>query len=115
LNIFPCRRRWTLAKRCALYTLKALDLPLKNITQDPEGGLSFDFTAGRDVNDHFVSPLEHQYAVFTGHDCGHITINLAEADEVARSHTKLAMGEKYRTLLGHFHHELQCSIAGTWL
>ena len=109
LNIvehIPLWKKMEVAKRRALYTLKALDLPLKNITQDPEGGLSFDFTADRDVNDHFVSPLEHQDAVFTGHDCGHITINLAEADEVARSHTKLAMGEKYRTLLGHFRHEL---------
>ena len=27
-------------------------------------------------------------------------------DEVARSHSKHAMGEQYRTLLGHFRHEL---------
>jgi hypothetical protein len=50
--------------------------------------------------------LEDQEPVFTGHNCGHITINLAEANDVARSHTKLAMGERYRTLLGHFRHEL---------
>nr|WP_268820163.1 putative zinc-binding metallopeptidase [Paraglaciecola sp. G1-23] len=94
------------AKRRALYTLKALSLPLQNIRQNAEGGLSFDFTADRDVNDHFVSKLKGQDAVFTGHDCGHITINIAEADDVARSHTKQAMRESYRTLLGHFRHEL---------
>tara|TARA_R110001592_G_scaffold359813_1_gene667158 strand:- start:5691 stop:6860 length:1170 start_codon:yes stop_codon:yes gene_type:complete len=102
----PLWKKMEVAKRRALYTLKALSLPLRNISQDPEGGLSFDFTTDRDVNDHFVSKLIGQDTVFTGHDCGHITINLAEADDVARSQTKHAMGEHYRTLLGHFRHEL---------
>jgi hypothetical protein len=102
----PLWKKMEAAKRRALYTLQSLNLPLQNISQNPDSGLSFDFTTDRDVNDHFVSTLKNQEAVFTGHDSGHITINLAEADEVARSHTKLAMGEKYRTLLGHFRHEL---------
>jgi hypothetical protein len=94
------------AKRRALYTLKALGVPLDNLQQNAVTGLSFDFITDRTVNDHFATKLEGQESVFTGHDCGHITINLAEADDVARSHTKLAMGERYRTLLGHFRHEL---------
>lgn len=102
----PLWKKMEIAKRRALYTLKALSLPTRNILQDPEGGLSFDFTTDRDVKDHFVSKLSGYDPVFTGHDCGHITINLAEADEVARSHTKHAMREHYRTLLGHFRHEL---------
>jgi hypothetical protein len=102
----PLWKKMEVAKRRALYTLKAMKLPLETIVQNPESGLSFDFTTDRDVNDHFASTLKNQQAVFTGHDCGHITINLAEADDVARSHIKLAMGEKYRTLLGHFRHEL---------
>ena len=102
----PLWRKMEIAKRRALFTLKALSLPLQNITQDSDRGLSFDFTTDRDVNDHFVSKLSGHDAVFTGHNCGHITINLAEANEVARSQTKLAMGEQYRTLLGHFRHEL---------
>jgi hypothetical protein len=102
----PLWKKMEIAKRRALYTLKALSLPTRNIAQDPEGGLSFDFTTDRDVNDHFTSKLSGYDPVFTGHDCGHITINLAEADEVARSHTKHAMREHYRTLLGHFRHEL---------
>lgn len=102
----PLWKKMEMAKRRALYTLKSLSLPLRTISQDSENGLSFDFTTDRDVSDHFASKLLNQESIFTGHDCGHITINLAEADDVARSHTKLAMGEQYRTLLGHFRHEL---------
>ena len=102
----PLWKKMEVAKRRALYTLKALALPLRTIVQNPDGGLSFDFITDRDVKDHFVTPLQDHEPVFTGHDSGHITINLAEADEVARSHTKHAMGERYRTLLGHFRHEL---------
>lgn len=102
----PLWKKMEAAKRRALYTLKELNLPLRNLRQDPKAGLSFSFTTDRDVNDHFVSPLEDKEPVFTGHASGHITINLAEANDVARSHTKLAMGEHYRTLLGHFRHEL---------
>ena len=102
----PLWKKMEIAKRRAIYTLKALDLPLENIIQNPQSGLSFDFIADGDVNDNFLSKLEDQEVVFTGHDNGHITINIAEANEVARSSAKLAMGEKYRTLLGHFRHEL---------
>lgn len=102
----PLWKKMENAKRRAIYTLKALGLPLENILQNPENGLSFDFIADSNVNDNFSSKLEDQETVFTGHDNGHITINIAEANDVARSSTKLAMGEKYRTLLGHFRHEL---------
>ena len=102
----PLWKKMETAKRRALYTLNALPVPLKNTHQDPKSGLSFDFITDRNVKDHFVSKLAYQQAVFTGHACGHITINLAEADDVARSYTKMAMGEQYRTLLGHFRHEL---------
>lgn len=102
----PLWKKMESAKRRAIYTLKAFSLPLQTISESPENGLSFDFTTDRDVNDHFVSKLKDQETVFTGHNCGHITINLAEADDVARSQTKHAMGEHYRTLLGHFRHEL---------
>ena len=43
--------------------------------------------------------------MYTGHNDGDITINLAEADEVARTRTRVRLGEDYRTLLGHFRHE----------
>jgi hypothetical protein len=54
----------------------------ETIAYNSQSGLSFDFTTDRDVNDHFASTLKNQQAVFTGHDCCHLTINLAEADGV---------------------------------
>ena len=102
----PLWEKMEAAKRRALYTLKVLPIPLQTTDENPEAGLSFDFITDRNVKDHFTTPIEGQNVVFTGHDCGHITINLAEADDVARYQTKHDMGERYRTLLGHFRHEL---------
>ena len=42
----------------------------------------------------------------TGHDRGLITLNLSEADDSQRERQRHAMGEPYRTLLGHFRHEI---------
>jgi hypothetical protein len=42
----------------------------------------------------------------TGHDEGLITLALAEADDAERERRRTAMGEPYRTLLGHFRHEV---------
>ena len=42
----------------------------------------------------------------TGHDNGLITIELAEADDAEREQSRASMGEPYRTLLGHFRHEV---------
>ena len=102
----PLWRKMETAKRRTLFSINALPIPLNNLQQAPDTGLSFDFTVDRDVKDHFSSELPNHSAVMTGHDCGHITINLAEADEVARSKAKMDMGERYRTLLGHFRHEI---------
>ena len=44
--------------------------------------------------------------VLTGHDSGIITIALAEADDAEREARRTGMGEPYRTLLGHFRHEI---------
>jgi hypothetical protein len=44
--------------------------------------------------------------VITGHDDGLITLNLKEADDVERERIRTSMGETYRTLLGHFRHEI---------
>ncbi len=93
------------AKRRLLYTLMALALPLPD-KQQSEEGLSFHFLTDKDADDHFRTPLTHMGAVFTGHSQGDITINLAEADDVARHRMRVSMGEQYRTLLGHFRHEI---------
>jgi hypothetical protein len=102
----PLWLKMEVAKRRALYTLKALPIPLQNTIDDPKNGISFVFATDRDVNDHFNTHLQNRPRVLTGHNRGDITINLSEADDVARSKTRMAMGEKYRTLLGHFRHEL---------
>jgi hypothetical protein len=42
----------------------------------------------------------------TGHENGIITIALAEVDDIERERRRHEMGEPYRTLLGHFRHEV---------
>jgi hypothetical protein len=88
--------RLELEKRRLLYTIDALELPLEP-KREPDGpGLSFAFMA---------DDPESETKVYTGHANGLITINIAEADDPQREHVKKAMGESYRTVLGHFRHE----------
>ncbi len=75
-----------------------LKLPLVNRVDDPQHGLVFDFLAD--------PPKAEVPKVLTGHDEGLITIALAEADDAEREKRRVAMGEPYRTLLGHFRHEV---------
>jgi hypothetical protein len=84
------------AKHRLFYTLIKLQLPLVTKTEDPDG-LAFDFIA---------TPTPSAPPVMTGHDNGLITINLAEADDAERERMRHQMGEPYRTLLGHFRHEI---------
>jgi hypothetical protein len=42
----------------------------------------------------------------TGHAHGEITINVAEADDAERERHRTSLGEPFRTLIGHFRHEL---------
>ena len=44
--------------------------------------------------------------VLTGHDNGIITINIAEADDIEREMARRSMNEVYRSVLGHFRHEI---------
>ena len=44
--------------------------------------------------------------IMTGHDTGTITINIMEADDSVREKIRENMNESYRTLLGHFRHEV---------
>jgi hypothetical protein len=87
-----------MAKRRLVHTLLQLRLPLENKSDDPEGGLAFEFLA--DPVDRDASP------VLTGHAGGVITINLAEADDAERERRRHALHEPYRTLLGHVRHEV---------
>jgi len=92
-------RRWARieeAKRRLLYTLISLQLPLVDRETDPEHGLTFDLLA--DV------PGEPR--VLTGHAEGVVTLNVAEAQSDERERMRQEMGEKYRTVVGHFRHEI---------
>lgn len=98
LSVPGNRTHWAqmeLAKRRMLYTLLALQLPLRSKRADPARGLAFSFLVS-------LPGLP----VSTGHDDGHIVIDLAEADDAHREKTRLALHEPYRTLLGHFRHEI---------
>jgi hypothetical protein len=94
------RTLWTLtesAKRRLIYTLLSLELPLLNRADDPKQGMAFRFLAD--------GPTPES-VVMTGHDEGIITLNIAEADDAEREKRRLSMKEPYRTLLGHFRHEI---------
>ncbi len=92
-------RRWKnieIAKHRLIYSLLRLRLPVDKKIANEEQGIAFDFMADS-------SPREK---VITGHDSGTITLNIDEADEASRVRHKMDLGEKYRTLLGHFRHEI---------
>ncbi len=86
------------AKRRLLYSLYALGLPVE------EHGLSFRILADARLDGVDLDPASDD-AVATGHLEGRITINLLEAEPHLRERMRLAMNERYRTLLGHFRHE----------
>jgi hypothetical protein len=82
------------AKRRLLAELHELKLPIVGRNEDPDYGLAFDLLSSEQEN------------VFTGHQNGVITLDLAEGDDVHREQLRKAMDEPYRTLLGHFRHEI---------
>jgi hypothetical protein len=92
-------RKIEVAKHRLFYTLLKLGLPLVTKQEDPNG-LAFDFLADPGAFAPSVAP------VMTGHENGLITINLAEADDAERERARSQMSEPYRTLLGHFRHEI---------
>jgi hypothetical protein len=92
-------RRLETAKHRLFYTLLKLRLPLQNRQENPEG-LAFDFLSDP------PETMPQAPKVLTGHDNGLITINIIEADDAERERRRRQMGEPYRTLLGHFRHEV---------
>lgn len=82
------------AKRRLVAELHELSLPVVGRVLDPQHGLAFDL----------LSSTGHP--VVTGHDNGIITVDLAEGDDVHREQMRVTMDEPYRTLLGHFRHEV---------
>lgn len=93
------RRYWRAieaAKRRLVSQLLALELPVECKAEHPEQGLAFDILR---------SPAEGPKVV-TGHSSGLITLNAEEADDAKREAIRTALHEPYRTLLGHFRHEI---------
>ncbi|HTW11018.1 MAG TPA: putative zinc-binding metallopeptidase [Acidimicrobiales bacterium] len=82
-----------MAKRRLVYQLVQLKLPIVSRADEPAAGLSFELDA------------RAGHAV-TGHANGVITIDLNETDDAFRETTRAQFGEPYRTLLGHFRHEI---------
>ncbi|MEQ8786617.1 MAG: putative zinc-binding peptidase [Pirellulaceae bacterium] len=86
------------AKRRLLYSLDRLGCWPRSKVEDAERGLAFEFLSD--------APADDGGPVMTGHAQGLITLNIAEADDVERERRRVAMHEPYRTLLGHFRHEV---------
>jgi hypothetical protein len=85
------------AKRRMVSQLIAMGLPVRSkVSEDPEHGVMFDFLR---------SP-KNGPQVMTGHASGLITINVEEADDAKREAIRNSMREPYRSLLGHFRHEI---------
>lgn len=84
------------AKRRVVMELDELGLPITGRGTDPDSGpgLAFDLLSSA------------QRKVTTGHANGLITLDLAEGDDVHREQLRVSMDEPYRTLIGHFRHEI---------
>jgi hypothetical protein len=92
------------AKRRLFHTLLHLHLPIETHAEAGARGtgvgLAFDF---------LYDPVAEQTGsiqITTGHEAGLVTLNILEADDVLREQMRTRLGEPYRTLLGHFRHEV---------
>ncbi len=88
---FPAAER---AKRHLVFELDRLGFPVVSKHADPDNGLAFDLLSS--VNENVV----------IGHANGLITIDLAESEAAHRMQVRENLGEPYRTMLGHFRHEV---------
>jgi hypothetical protein len=86
--------RAEMAKRRLIFELAELGLPVARRDAATGRGLAFDLLSSVATK------------VVTGHDNGVITLDLAEADDEHRERLRLQFDEPYRTLLGHFRHEI---------
>ena len=84
------------AKRQLVSALIALGLGPKAKAEDADNGLAFDL----------LQTLPGAPPVVTGHAHGVITLDVEEADDATREQRRQALGEPYRTLLGHLRHEV---------
>ncbi|MCL2418311.1 MAG: putative zinc-binding peptidase [Conexibacteraceae bacterium] len=83
------------AKRRLLFQLTRLSLPIEP-WDEVDGGLGFDL----------LSSLSEGKPIITGHANGIITIDLVESLDAQREALRVQLDEPYRTMLGHFRHEV---------
>jgi hypothetical protein len=83
------------AKRRLLIQLAELGLPVTPYHAH-DGGLAFDL----------LSSYSGDGPVVTGHANGVVTIDLVETLDDYRERLRIQLGEPYRTMLGHFRHEV---------
>lgn len=99
LSIAENHERWRkveIAKRRLVAQLVSLGLSVIPKSVDEDIGLAFDFIG---VDREGKPPT-------TGHANGLITLDIKEADDAHREQVRVQMHEPYRTLLGHFRHEV---------
>jgi hypothetical protein len=82
------------AKRRLVFLLLSLGLPLEPRDEARGSGVAFDLLDSSTTR------------VMTGHAAGIITLDLAESDDAHRVMVRQKMSEPYRTVLGHFRHEI---------
>ncbi|MDN5964060.1 MAG: putative zinc-binding metallopeptidase, partial [Actinomyces sp.] len=83
------------AVRRLVHQLDDLGLPIVSHRDKPDGGLAFDLDASTDDK-----------KVMIGHLNGVITIDITEAQDSHREALRALLDEQYRTMLGHFRHEI---------
>lgn len=88
-NYAPAER----AKRHLIAELDELGIPILNRNDDPRG-VQFDLLSS------VAQP------VTIGHADGIVTIDLAESEDAHRERVRAMLDEVYRTMLGHFRHEI---------
>lgn len=86
-------KRVETAKRRLVYDLARLGLPLA-------------VSSGQQISFDILSDETAGFPILTGHLAGLITLSLAEADDAERESRRVTFREPYRTLLGHFRHEV---------
>ena len=82
------------AKRRLVFQLLELHLPIVSFEDDPARGAAFDLLSSA------LGP------VTTGHEDGVITLDVSESDDAHREWVRHWLVEPYRTVLGHFRHEI---------
>ncbi len=88
------------AKRRLIVELEAQGFPLlgrdPSIPEEEDQGLGFDLISNKTTDE----------KVIIGHANGIITIDLDEGDDAYREKVRVDLDEPYRTMLGHFRHEI---------